>query len=300
MGTVSSQAIAQFIAFVDQAKPILLTPRPRLSIAEFESFLEEAKPLAILQVRQALENQREQLKNVCCWLIPSSSDILAAAGLSGFENPYTNLIKWMLYPSGRPDLAIRCQRAWLKALNLPIAEEIEEAIEPQVQFVIDDGRADIVLHFQQQQCVVIIEAKTGTVEHETPRSKAQTIAYPPAVRRKLGLPADHPCEMIFLTQSGLLAADQSAINTTYDTLVSAIACELSPYELPFDLRWAYSTIITHLLTYAASGSFDKAEALRKLTNYLGGRAPSLTDEQIIAELATLGPICRALRLGVTR
>jgi len=274
--------------------------RSRLPIPEFEGFVKEAKYMAIRQVRRALEKRPDQLRNLCRWLIPASSDILAVAGFSGFEDPYTKLIKWMLYPPGRPDLAKRCQRAWLKALNLPLAEKIEEAIEPAVQFVTEDGRADIVLHFQRPQYIVIIEAKIGSVEHETPGGKDQTAAYPSAVRSKLGLSKNHPGVMVFLTPNGLLAADESAISTTYDTLVGAIACELSPEELPFDLRWAYSTIITHLLTHAASGSLDKAMVLRELDKCLGGRASRLTDDQIIANLGTLGPICRSFETGVTK
>jgi hypothetical protein len=294
MGSVSFQTTADFAVFIEQAKTILGQSSSRLPIAEFSDFLEASKPLAIQLVRQALKDHHEQLKNLCHWLIPSSLDILAVAGLSGFEDPYTNLIKWMLYPPGMPDLAIRCQRAWLKALDLPVAADITEAIEPQTQLGTDDGRADIVLHFQQQHYLVIIEAKIGSEEHETPKSIAQTIAYPSAVRRRLGLPNDYPGIMVFLTPDGVLAADASAVSTTYETLVTALACELSPAELPPHLSWAYSTIITHLLAHAASGSPNKAEALRELSACLGGRAASLTDEQIIAAIGTLGPICRTL------
>jgi len=294
MGSVSFQTIADFAVFIEQAKTILGQSSSRLPIAEFSDFLEASKPLAIQLVRQALKDHHKQLKNLCHWLIPPSLDILAVAGLSGFEDPYINLIKWMLYPPDRPDLAIRCQRAWLKALGPPVAEEISEAIEPWVQLGTDDGRADIVLHFQQQKYLVIIEAKIGSEEHETPKSIAQTIGYPSAVRRRLGLSDDYPGIMVFLTPNGVLAADASAVSTTYDMLVAAIACELSPAELPPHLSWAYSTIITHLLTHAASGSLNKAEALRKLSACLGGQAASLTDEQIIAALGTLGPICRTL------
>jgi hypothetical protein len=300
MRPTSVPTTAEFAVFIEHAKSILGHSRSRFPIGEFSEFLEASKPLVIQLVRQALKDHQGQLKNLCHWLIPSSLDILAVAGLSGFEDPYTNLIKWMLYPPGSPDLAKRCQCAWLKALGLPVAQEITEAIEPRTQLGTEDGRADMVLHFWQQQYLVIVEAKIGSEEHETPKSSAQTKAYPSAVRMRLGLPDDYPGIMVFLTPDGVLAADASAINTTYDTLVTALACELSPAELPPHLNWAYSTIVTHLLTHAASGSLNKAEALRKLSACLGGRAASLTDEQIIAELGTLGPICRTLEQGAPR
>jgi hypothetical protein len=293
------QTIKDFNCFIRRAKAIFPEARSRLPVAEFNSFSREANRLAIQQVRNALGDPlyRDHLKKLCRWIIPFGLDILARAGISGLENSYTNLIAWMLFPPGRPDQALRCQRAWLKAMGLAAAEVIAKPAEPLLYSETDDGIPDMVLHFQNPAYVIIVEAKLGSIEHTAPNSRAQTIAYPFAVRRALELSDDYPGDIVFLTRDGAPAKNPAAVNTTYDMLVDAIASELSPEELSSDVRWAYSMIITHLLANAASGNIDRAEHLRKIADWLGRRQGSFTDEDIILEIRTLGPICRAINLG---
>jgi len=294
MAAVSQKTVRSFAAFINKAKTALPAVRFGLPIEEFRAFIDASKPVVIRQIRKTLAEHRPQIKNLCHWLLPPGYDLLAIAGLSGFEDSYTNLLKWMLYPPNRPDLALRCQQAWLKALNLSGTIQIDQAAEPNVQLMTIDGRVDIVLHFEKPEFLLIAEAKIGSAEHETPSRQPQTSAYPPAVRHRLGLSKDYPGAMIFLTPDGFVAQDQLAINSTYDIFISAIGGELSPEELPSELRYGYSLIITHLLTKATAGGKNKAEILRELHKYLEEKEFSLTDEQIFARLGTLGPICRDL------
>lgn len=308
---VSAETVSQFNAFIKQANTLLsapvlnikrepLTDYARQSITEFESFIAQAKPIVLQQIRATLRAHRSELTNLCRWVVPQSCEILAAAGLSGGENSYTNLIAWMLWPDGEPKLALRCQKAWLKSLGLKIAIEMKEATRPMPQFVTKNGRPDMVMHFQQPDFILIVEAKTGTEEHETPNNDWQTQAYPAAVRERLGLPKDHPGAMVFLTRDGREAVNSDAIVSTYERLATVIAASLSPDEISNNLRCAYSTVITHFLTHAAHSETDKVEAMRLLAKNILLRQERLSNNYILNNLSILGPLCRNLDIGNTR
>ena len=218
---VSAETVSRFNAFIKQAKTLLsapvlnIKPEPhthhgRQSITEFESFIAQAKPIVVQQIPATLRADRPQLANLCRWVVPQSCDILAVAGRSGHEDRYTNLIAWMLWPEGKPELALRCQKAWLKSLgHHKIAMQMKKGIKPVRQFVTKNGRPDMVMHFQQPDFILIVEAKTDTEEHETPMNDRQTQTYPASVREKLGLPKNHPGAMVFLTRDG-----RDAVNST--------------------------------------------------------------------------------------
>jgi len=309
---VSPETVSRFKAFIQKAETLLstgelhtkadpLTHYARQPIAEFESFIAQAKPIVVQQIRKTLQAHRAQLANLCRWVVPESCDILASAGLSGDEDRYTNLIAWMLWPEGKPELALRCQKAWLKALGLhKFAMQMKEAVKRVPQFVTKDGRPDMVMHFQQLRFILIVEAKTGTKEHETPNSEWQTEAYPAAVREKLGLPKAYHARIVFLTPDGREAVNSNAIVTTYELLVTVIAASLSPDEISHNLRWAYSTVITHFLTHALHSQTDMIKAIRLLRNYIPSGPGGLSNDQILENLSMLGPLCRTLQMGDSR
>lgn len=298
MKEVTAETIAQFNAFIKSARNLLPSCKTNTdAIPEFSSFIEKAKPIVVQSIREILQAHRDLLKTITRWLVPESSDILAVAGLSGAEDPYTKLIAWMLWPEGRPDLALCLQKAWIEALGLPeIAMQLKKAVEPQPQFKTQDGRPDMVMHFQQPAFVLIVEAKTGTEEHETPESDSQTQAYADAVLKTLKLPEDYNKKMVFLTRDGMEAADPNAINTTYGVLVTAIAGNLSRDQIDEDLRWAYSIVLTHFLTHAVGDGTVQTSAMRLLKNFELDPG-ALSDEQILKNLGILGPLCRALQQG---
>ena len=151
------------------------------------------------------------------------------------------------------------------------------------------------MHFRQPNFILIIEAKTGTEEHEAPNGEWQTQAYPAAVRKRLRLPRDHPGALVFLTPDGRQAVNSKAIVSTYELLVTVIAASLSPDEISHNLRWAYSTVITHFLTHAAHNGTDKIKAIRLLENYSLLGPGALSKDQILENLSTLGPLCRNLQ-----
>jgi len=203
----------------------------------------------------------------------------------------------MLYPPERVDLALQCQNAWLKVLNIHLIENIEAAIRPVAQMRTEDGRVDLVIHYKRPKLLIIIESKVLSIEHKAPSGLYQTIAYPIAVRKKLRLSGDYPTETIFLTPDGASARNLSARNATFEDLVMAIATTLSPNEMNSELRSSYSMIISHLLTHVSTFSSDASETLSEIKKHIGMSAQQLTDEQIISILEIIGPICRFLRRG---
>ena len=93
---------------------------------------------------------------------------------------------------------------------------------------------------------------------------------------------------------------QPRIVTNDERLVTVIAGSLSPDEISHNLRWAYSTVITHFLTHAVPSETDKVEAMRLLANNIPLQQERLSNDQILDNLSILGPLCRNLDMGDTR
>ncbi|MDA0323944.1 MAG: hypothetical protein O2923_14680 [Verrucomicrobia bacterium] len=295
-------AIIRFAAFIEQAKR-LSGPAEKLeyredsaaetSIAAFSEFLTRARPLVIEEVRNTLREHRGALNSISRWLLPPPCDILGAAGLNRDEVRYTRLIAWLLWPQGNPDLALRIQRAWLTKLGcVTVAENLTDAAEPKTEVATDDGRADLVMHFAHPEFVVIVEAKIDTEEHATPNTAWQTAGYPAAVRRKLRLPEDHPGIMVFLTPDGREPHGSDVVVTTFEQVISTVSEAVCPHDLNPEMRWAYSAVITHLLTHATPGGADKVEAIRR---YARCAQDEMTEELLVRDLPLLGPLSRMLR-----
>lgn len=307
-GRVSAETVTSFKQFVQQAAAALgrgLDPKEKISeneaqysAKEFESFISRAKPLVIHEIRQTLLAHRPTIERIGRWLIPESCDTIAAAGLVGDEDSYTNLIAWLLYPQQYPRTALKLQQAWIEALGRPdIAAQMKEAAIPKTQFHTKDGRPDLVLHLEEPSFVLVVEAKTQTSEHETPAGCKQTEGYLKAVLRQLGLPEDHKGVMIYLTQNLEKASDQMTVNTTYQTLMTTIAGSLSQNDFNPELRLVYASVITHFLTYAAPGGVNAVTTLRNLAGHMRHEKVDLTDDYLLSNLRGLGSLCDELRGG---
>jgi hypothetical protein len=298
---LSVKTIEAFRTLIRSSKIIIGESKHiRLPIVVFSSFSEKARKIVVQQVRQAFEDPEliRRFKNLSRWLLLPPMDILERVGISELEDKYTRLITWMLFPPGRPDLALRIQRSWYASLRLPISGKIEQAAEPDEQHATKEGRPDIVLRYQRPQHTVIVEAKINSAEHETPKKIPQTFSYPATLREELKLPAEHEISMVFLTADNQLAENPDAISTSYEVLLNSIASELSPSEIPFDLRAAFSMIITHIFTHAALRSVEKANRLQSVAHFMSGGLSSLDDDKVLSEVGILGPFSRIIREGV--
>ena len=291
-------AITRFREFINQANTVLRKKEDRMlpHIEKFRSFLDQAEPIVIHQIRDVLKAHRGRLKNLNGVLLENACDILAAAGLRGDEDRYTKLMAWMLWPEGKPELALRFQKAWLQALGLHnIARRLKKAVKPETQKLTKSGRLDMVIDFRQPNIVLIVEAKTGTEEHEAPSGEMQTIAYPAELRRSRNLKDNYPIRVVFLTPDGRKAANPKAICTTYETFVMAIADSIGKMSL--GLRWAYSFVITHLLEYAASEGTGSLSIIRRIAKRGSSTSGGLSDKELLENVGTLGRLCRSLKAG---
>ncbi|MCI0445755.1 hypothetical protein L0152_21390 [bacterium] len=301
---VSKENLTLFNEFIEQAKLLLekeretkgaMRSRTELNhtMNSFDHLISVARPIVIREIRNALKVNRAKITKVSRWLIPLSCDILSASGVSRIEDCYIQLIGWLFWPQGYPPIALRLQKAWLSALGRPdIAAKLKNPAKPKTQIVTEDGRADLLLHFKKPDFLLIVEAKTGSKEHRIPSRKWQTEGYPIAVRRKLGLPLSYPGMMVFLTPTGVAPESSEAKVTTYETIVSTIAQTLSPDDVTPELKAAFSTVITHLLSCSCSENSDIVDALHLLQR----RFTNLSDEEIISNIRSIGALLRTFAI----
>ncbi len=238
----TADLIRSFSAFIAAARPNSQRTRPAIGTEAFEQFVRLARPLAVSHLKHDLPRLRMRASLASRWWAPH--DLLLEAGLSYVENAYTRLMAWALHPATDPPTATLRQRAWLRALSLDAFREID-ACEPMTQLVTEDGIPDLVLCYPVG--TVIVEAKTGTVEHAVPSGEWQTIGYVPAVRARLGLPANARIEVVLITPDGDEAKNVGAKLTTYAGLALAIAEALDHEAMASSTREAFSMLFTHFL-----------------------------------------------------
>jgi hypothetical protein len=117
---------------------------------------------------------------------------------------------------------------------------------------------------------VVVEVKTESDEHPAPSGKAQTIAYPDAARKKLGLDPQDPVDMVFLTPDGREAENPKAICRSFARFALVIAKGLEQVEVPDHLRSLFGMVITILAKYYLP-SIDEASRWQS----------NMTDDQLI-------------------
>lgn len=276
---------SSFREFVQQATPPLQSREASTgsaSIAEFEKFAVEA---AILLFRDAADYVA-WLSVAIVPLEPSllAHDVLAVSGIAGDENRYTELLAWALWPPNDSGLAGACQRAWIRYSTglQPI-----RPVQPRTQFYTDDGVPDLVLAYDERPTVV--EAKTRSNEHETPRTRRmQTIAYPPAVRRALGLAEEGPSEMVFLTVDRSPPANGLAHAISYLETALVIAGVIEAAQMSEELRAAYRIVLGHLARRAVPDDLDIHEVLVAVRAW---RTAENADTPVIARFAKVLARC---------
>lgn len=208
----------------------------------FSAFLAQARPLVIGPMRKEWEALQSELGVVQRWF--TDCDLLDRIVTS--EDSYTELIAWALSPSTALGTAELLQRKWLTSLDIDWGNA--KPVEPQTWLKTEDGIPDLVLSYKTR--TVVVEVKTDSDEHRTPSGKPQTTAYPPAVRKTLGLSAQHPIHMVFLTPDGWAACDRDAICASFARFALVLAKALEEVEPADHLRSAFGMIITSFATYS--------------------------------------------------
>jgi hypothetical protein len=221
----------------------------------FRQFIDKATPFLVFDVRRSLDKIAALAALAKRWLV--SHDLLFDAGLT-YEDSYTSLMAWALRPDTHSPSAKRRQQMWLNSLGLGGEFKVRKPCLPKLWLATDDGIPDLVLQFQDG--AVVVEAKTKSAEHSTPSRRMQGFAYPPAVRRKLGLGPNACVRMVFICPNRQESSNREAKSTTFVEFVLAMAKALEKEDLPMDTRAAYAMLFTHFMTYAA----PSGTKLRKL------------------------------------
>lgn len=268
--------------FVAQDWNLLARADKKDEYAEFERFLGETKRLLLRELPHKLDTMRSSAEQIQRWLIPLECDLFEIARTVNDENAYTNLIAWSLSPATHPPTALRRQQAWLSALGIPESKCITFPVEPMLRLCTDDGFPDLVLRYPT--FVVVVEAKTKSEEHDAPSGRPQTEAYPHAVRRRFALECSFPLHMVFLTPTGTPAKNPEAINTTYREFAFALARELTPGELPEDVRYPYKLFFSHLIAHVDPSGVEICKVMNALADVFASPQGTVKEGILLSNL----------------
>lgn len=280
-------AISEFRQFVRLAESLQRADSSTSPQNAFRAFVAEAKPLVISHLHCSLDEIARRARLVVQWMIPH--DLLGTAGCAGDEDAYTDLLAWALRPDTHLATALSRQQAWLKQLGMAFAEDLRLPTIPRTQLATDDGRPDLILDYSAQGHVLVVEAKTGTEEHETPAGTPQTVSYGPAVRKKLRLPESVQVHVIFLTPNRRAAASPDATCSSFIDFVVALTSQLEDASIGERDRWAFGVLFTHLVNCAAPNQMDLAPLLQQVVDW--SAKPGWHDDDAIA--ARLGALLQA-------
>lgn len=227
-------------------------------IEQFSTFIDFSIPLIIDPIKKEISFLKNHVSLIKQWHIPF--DILDIANLTKIEDSYTNIIAWALDPTTHQPSALIRQKTWLNSLG--ISYDFDKPCKPETFVYTTDGIPDLVLEYANS--IIIIEAKTESREHTTPSGLPQTKAYLEAIKK------DNPSKkviVVFLTIDGHHAQNKEAINTTYFHFACSLAEALRNIELSTDLKWAFSTIITHFINNLTPLEIDTTNLMLKIDDW---------------------------------
>ncbi|HSZ59579.1 MAG TPA: hypothetical protein VK797_28305 [Tepidisphaeraceae bacterium] len=268
--------VSEFLKFVQETQHIVWHRSAGTPDAQFKEFIDAASPIVAKEIQELLPRIAERAQLTCRWLV--RHDLIWEAGLSYVEDSYTSLMRWALDPRTHPASAAKRQRSWLESMGL---DDLcgDEPATPKAWERTDDGIPDLVMHFPGG--ILVVEAKTGSTEHAAPSGMPQTMAYPEAVRRELGLNREARIEIVFITPDRRAAANPDAKCTTFVEFAIALARALDIEEMHADTRAAYAMVVTHFLTCATPTAVSARELLERVVAW--SAQPDWTAPQRILE-----------------
>ncbi len=273
--------VERFRHFVSTSRALLETAPPSVPMDAFRAFLTRATPLATAHARPLIDRLTPLANVLESWIVPH--DLLEVAGYAWVETAYTSLVGWALYPPGRPDVALACQRAW--AARVAPGLVVDRAAEPHHQLWTEDGVPDLVLAYDAG--LLVVEAKTKTLEHPAPSGTPQTLAYARSAPRALGIAhAAKPCHVVYLTVNGSEAANPDARPCSYASLAGALASTLDMLAPDDPLRSAYAMLITHFVRCAVPSGVDLIGVLNRIKSWADASSAPRPSE-ILAHLASI-------------
>jgi len=161
-------------------------------------------------------------------------------------------VSWALEPGVHRASAQARQINWLARLGIRIQQR--RAVSPQLQPTTDDGVPDLVLDFPKD--VVVLEAKTGSAEHNAPSGRPQTRAYVAAVKKRFDPERRKRHHLVFLTPDRRRARNKRAVNTTFAEFALAQAGIMRRRNMTADTRAAFAMTITYLFVAGTPSTLD--------------------------------------------
>jgi hypothetical protein len=290
----ADDVLSRFAAFAQQARQVLeavpapvatapLSPAEQDLAARYRVFVERAVPLAIGEARRTVEELLPVAGKLTSWKAPL--DVVSVAGGELSETVYTELLAWAFSPPGHPELALACQRSYLRHLVPELELDMPLRVDEQVWT--DDGVPDIVLHGNGH--LHVIEAKTVSSEHATPSGEMQTVAYARWVPAEVAPSTLQYRSLIFLTLGGQAACNEAAICSTWLEVALCLADALETVDVSPDLRGTYAAIVTHWVRHATPGDVDAFDTFESLAALHGA-----SDRDVLDELPTLRRLAQLL------
>ncbi len=288
--------VERFKRFMAAARPLLATVehsstasrRGAPPTASFRAFVERATPVATAHARALIRRLTPVGRTLRPWLVPH--DLLEVAGYAYVETAYTSLLSWALFPPGRPDAALACQRAWASRVASGLV--VHRAAEPYHQLWTEDGIPDLVLVYDDG--VLVVEAKTKSAEHGAPSGAPQTVAYALAAPGALGVEHAHKtCHLVYLTTDRSKPAYPQAVASTYAELAFALAAAGQTLAADDPLRPAYAMLITHFVRCAVPRGANVEETMDQLEVWSCSPG-AVSGSEIIMQLASIQTIAALL------
>lgn len=255
--SVGPAELARFAAFVARAAPLRSATAAAPDVAAFRHWTKAAGRTLRLPLQADSARLVKFAALAAAWR--SDHDLLAVAGFQFAEDPYTELIRWALHPDTHPPSALARQAALLSFFG---GDERVTAI-PTTQFATADGIPDLVLAWDTR--VIVIEAKTGSMEHVTPLGGWQTESYAVSVGERLQLPDHVAVQVGYLTPDASPARSATAVPISFAALLERLASALDRASLPSGTAAAFDMMFTHMLRHALPRGLNVEPALDALS-----------------------------------
>jgi len=256
---------------------------------EFKQFIEASIPLIIEPIKNDISLLKDHVSLINKWHTPV--DILDIADVTRIEDSYTKIIAWALAPETHLPSALVRQKTWLDSLG--ISYVIDQPCKPETFVYTDDGIPDLMLTYDK--FIVIVEAKTDSREHKAPSGEPQTKAYVEVIKKS------NPTKkiiMVFLTIDEHSAQNIEATNTTYFHFACLLAEALSSIELPTDLKWAYSTVITHFINKLTPPEIDTNNIMSNINEWCKNLNDTSNNQKYLAKnIKQIAPYLNLIEKG---
>ncbi len=246
---------AAFDAFIAEAEALL---DDRVTVLAFERFAAEAETIVLGDARAGLDALIAASASIEQWAA-GAHDLFDEAGITGREDPTTELLRWLLEPDVHPASAVARQEGSLRAIGWDGAAMSAPATL-RTQWPTAEGPiVDLLIELPEQ--VVVVEAKTGTDEHEAGATgKLQTDFYADAARRQRPRTLDP--FVVFMTTDGRPPRG-TAVATTYAAaacgVLHGLAREARSMAPP--TREAFRIVLVHLLRHGGPVDLTRASDL---------------------------------------